>query len=43
MSWFYFLIKSRLRDWVGWVKWVKIGYFRHFASTLLAFNEKIDV
>ena len=29
-SFFFFKIKSRLRDWVGWVKWFKIGYFRHF-------------
>jgi hypothetical protein len=29
----FFIIKYNLKDWVVvyWVKWVKIGYFRHFA------------
>ncbi len=33
ISWFFFFfyIKFGFRDWMGWVKWVKIGYFRHFA------------
>jgi hypothetical protein len=39
-SFFFFLIKSGLKDWVGWVKWIKKGYFRHFAYILLVFNRK---
>jgi hypothetical protein len=35
--------KTRLRDWVGWDKWVKIGNFRQFVEILLVFNRKIDV
>ena len=30
-----------LRD-IGWIKWVKMRYFRHFPSVLLRFNRKID-
>ena len=35
--------KIGLRDWMGWDKWVKIGYFRQFVEVLLVFNRKIDV
>jgi hypothetical protein len=36
-------LKTGLRDWVGWDKWVKIGHFRQFVENLLVFNRKIDV
>ena len=47
ISWVILLIKyrlkSRLRDWMGWDKWVKIGHFRQFVKNLLVFNRKMDV
>jgi hypothetical protein len=35
--------KTGLRDWMGWDKWVKIGYFKQFVEVPLVFNRKIDV